>query len=111
MQDQDKTREQLIKELSEMRLAIVESKAPEAKLLADVTTLSQSESHYREIVDRANEAILIIQDGHIKFTNRATRELTGYSKVDRSTFDVIASVVHPDDREMVSQYYARATTR
>ena len=70
------TKEQLIEELKDMRLKMAEFEAVQ-KLL------SEKESQYREIVDEASQAIFVIQDGRIKFVNKATTELTGYSKDDR----------------------------
>ncbi|MGO8881287.1 MAG: PAS domain S-box protein, partial [Desulfomonilaceae bacterium] len=78
MSDQDKTKEQLIEELKDMRLKMAEFEAVQ-KLLSE----KESQSQYREIVDEASQAIFVIQDGRIKFVNKATTELTGYSKDDR----------------------------
>ena len=72
MQDQDKTKDQLIDELKEMRLEIAEFRASEAirqdseKLLGEAAALK-----FREIVDKAGEAIFIVQNGEIKFSNPA----------------------------------------
>ncbi len=42
--------------------------------------LQESEEKYRRLVDNANEAILVAQDGRLKFVNRMASELTGYSE-------------------------------
>jgi len=42
--------------------------------------LRTSEARYRLLVENANEAILVVQDGMLKFVNRMTAELSGYSE-------------------------------
>ena len=100
MQDQDKTKEQLIAELNEMR-----RKAPQFETVQK--SLNNLELKYREIIDRVNEAVFVVQDGGVKFANPAYSELTGYSKDEVLVSNVIETLVHPDDREMVSKYHAQ----
>ena len=60
-----------------------------------------NETKYRLVVDYANEAIFLLQDGMVKFPNPKTEAMLGYSErelADRPFLDL----VHPDDREMVS---------
>ena len=64
-------------------------------------SLTESESRYREIVDKASEGIFVIQDGWIKFANRKASEITGYSMEEVLASDAIEAFVHPDDRELV----------
>jgi PAS domain S-box-containing protein len=102
MQDKDKykTKDQLIDELNEMR-------RKSAEFEAALNKLNENESKYSEIVDKTSEAILIAQDGWIKFANVAARELTGYTEAEAFASNAIATFVHPDDQEMVAQYHAR----
>ena len=99
MQDQDKTKDRLIDELNEMRRKVAEFEAVQK-------SLNEKELRYREIVDKTNEAIFVVQDGWIKYANEKTSELTGYSREDALASAAIAAFVHPDDREMVAQYHA-----
>ncbi len=62
--------------------------------------LRESEERYRLLVDNANEAIFIIEDGVVKFPNLKTEEMTGYSDKELSEIPFI-NIIHPDDREMV----------
>jgi PAS domain S-box-containing protein len=62
--------------------------------------LGESEERYRLLVENANEAIFIIQDGIVKFPNFKTEEMTGYSAKELSEIPFI-NIIHPDDREMV----------
>jgi PAS domain S-box-containing protein len=64
--------------------------------------LSESEEKYKNLVEHANDAIFIAQDGYIKFPNPKTYEITGYSEND---FEKIPfhEMIHSDDRELVVQ--------
>ncbi|MCX5975881.1 MAG: PAS domain S-box protein, partial [Coprothermobacterota bacterium] len=62
--------------------------------------LRTSEASYRLVVENANEAILVAQDGMLKFVNRMAIELTGYSEQEL-TSRPFPEFIHPDDRGMV----------
>jgi PAS domain S-box-containing protein len=44
-----------------------------------VEALQESEGKYRNVVERANDGIIIIQDGLIRYANPRTAEIVGYS--------------------------------
>jgi len=60
----------------------------------------ESEEKYRELVENANDAIFVIQDGFLKFHNKKTEELIGYSGEELDKIPFIEHV-YPEDREMV----------
>ena len=62
--------------------------------------LRESEERYRLLVENANDAIFIIEDGLVKFHNLKTEEMTGYSEKELYKIPFI-NIIHPDDREMV----------
>ena len=68
--------------------------------------LRESEEKYRLLVENANDAIYIAQDGVIKFSNAKTEELTGYSTEELNKIPFV-NHIHPDDREMVMERYKR----
>jgi len=66
--------------------------------------LQESEERYRHLVENTSEAILVIQDGMVKFVNSRTVTSFGYSEAEllaRPVFELI----HPGDRDMVIQRY------
>ncbi|MFQ6136847.1 MAG: PAS domain S-box protein [Candidatus Hydrothermarchaeales archaeon] len=68
--------------------------------------LRESEEKYRLLVENANEAILVAQDGMFKFANPKATELSGYSK-DELTSKPFVEFIHPDDREIVVERHLK----
>jgi PAS domain S-box-containing protein len=62
--------------------------------------LRESEEKYRDLVERANEAIVIVQDERLVFVNRRTGELLELPP-DRIVGRPIADFIWPEDRELV----------
>ena len=63
--------------------------------------LKRSEEKYRQLVENANDIILIVQDEYIRFFNHRAMEVTGYSEEEILRIPA-ADFVHPDDRGVVS---------
>ena len=68
--------------------------------------LHTSEARYRLLVENANEAILVVQDGILKFVNRMTVGIIGYSEQEL-TSRPFPEFIHPDDRDMVVERHLR----
>ncbi|CQR74633.1 Cyclic di-GMP phosphodiesterase response regulator RpfG [Sporomusa ovata DSM 2662] len=68
--------------------------------------LQQSEEKYRLLIEHALEAILVIQDGKLKFSNPMAAELSGYSQEELTSIP-FAEFIYPEDRELVASYYLR----
>lgn len=68
--------------------------------------LRQSEEKYRTLVDNANEAIVVAQDGLLKFINPQTLNLTGYTR-EELTDKPFAELIHPYDRGTVVEHYTK----
>jgi PAS domain S-box-containing protein len=87
---------------SELRIAF--SDITPSKWAAD--ELQKSEGRYQNIFDNANEAIFVVQDGKVVFSNPMTTTISGYSAEEyaHSTF---IEFIHPDDQEMIADRYAR----
>jgi len=60
--------------------------------------LKESEEKYRTVVENATEAIIIAQDGMLKFVNPKAIEISGYSKEELLSTPFV-EFIHPDDRD------------
>ncbi|OGF61529.1 MAG: hypothetical protein A2Y62_01730 [Candidatus Fischerbacteria bacterium RBG_13_37_8] len=68
--------------------------------------LNQSEEKYRLLVENANEAIVVAQDGKLIFCNRKTSEITGYSN-DELMKMLFMELIYHEDREMVLERHKK----
>ena len=68
--------------------------------------LRKSEEEYRLLVENANDAIFIVQDGQVKFPNQKAMEIGQYLGLDLENIPFI-NYVHPDDRNMVIDRHLR----
>lgn len=66
--------------------------------------LRESEERYRSLVENSDEAILVIQDGMIKFVNTRVVESFGYSVQELLSIPVF-ELIHPEDRNAVMERY------
>jgi len=77
MEDQDKTKEQLVNDLLQMRRKIAELKVSEAERKRAEMELKQSEERYRSLVEDINDGYFILQDGKFVYFNQAFANLLG----------------------------------
>jgi PAS domain S-box-containing protein len=68
--------------------------------------LWESEKKYRVLVENANEAIIVAQDGMFKFFNPKVMEITGYSREELAD-RLFVEFIHPDDKKMVMERHLR----
>jgi len=72
--------------------------------------LQESEENYRSVVEHANQGIIVIQDGLLRFVNPRVAEMTGYTQ-EELLGKPFMDYLHPDDRhEALEQYRNRATS-
>ncbi len=69
-------------------------------LIVNVTLRKRVERRYRLVVENATEAMVVIQNGEIKFFNNRLSVLTGYSH-DELVASHLPTIFHPDDRERI----------
>ena len=108
MRDIDKTREQLISDLEELRQRISESEASEPERKQMEEALRESEAKYSALVENSTDGIVIVQDGVLKFVNAISLQLVGYSPEELVGIDFL-KIVAPQNREMVGKRYADRT--
>lgn len=68
--------------------------------------LVASEQKYRLVIENASDAIVVVQDGLIKFFNQRALDLSGRSGVEMSSVSFI-DLIHDDDKEMVWERHCR----
>ncbi len=66
----------------------------------------ESEEKYRLLVENANEAIFILQDDQIKFTNPKAEEIFNRLAIQPSGA-ALAKCIHPNERDRVIEWYQR----
>ena len=105
MLDHEKTKEELIEELQELRRSV---RRLEYKSREDACqSIENSSLILLKMLDRSNQAYLLLQDGKLEFLNQACVEMFGYSQGECSSLPhMLEKVIHPDDREMVNKYYS-----
>jgi PAS domain S-box-containing protein len=86
-------RTQLIKAKEKLKSEIEERKQAEE-------SLRESEEKYRLLVEKANDAIFIIQDDFVKFHNKKTEDLTEYPAKELSKIP-FSTIYHHEDRNIV----------
>ena len=70
------------------------------------TRLQVSEEERHLLMQNADEAIVVVQDGVLKFADPKAMEFTGYSEKDLNTKPFM-EFIHPDDRQMVAELYLK----
>ena len=68
--------------------------------------LKESEEKYRELVERANEGIVVIQDTLIKFANPRFEELSGYN-IEQLTNTPFTDYLTPGEKALLLDRYNR----
>lgn len=68
--------------------------------------LRESEEKYRNVVERANDGVVIVQDTIIKYINPRKAEVIGFT-VDEMINTPFIDYVHPDEVSRVSDFYRR----
>ncbi len=70
------------------------------------SAVRESEEKYRLLVENANEAIFILQDDQVKFTNPKADEIITRLSLDPTQGD-LPRLIHPQEREKVIEWYQR----
>jgi PAS domain S-box-containing protein len=68
--------------------------------------LKESEEKYRNLIERANDGVIIVQDGIVKFINDRMTDLFGYS-VGEMYDTPFLDYVFPDEREGIKELHER----
>ncbi|MFA4836114.1 MAG: PAS domain S-box protein [Dehalococcoidia bacterium] len=106
MEDEHKNREQLVEEIARMRQRIAELETAGAERKQAEQALQESEEKYRNLVERADDGICIIQDQIIQYTNPASMKIIGYA-AQEMTGTPMARYIHPDNLAQVMDRYRK----
>jgi PAS domain S-box-containing protein len=68
--------------------------------------LRESEEKYRNVVERSNDGIVIIQDGRIKYANPSVKRMTGYD-IDAATDMPFSDFIYGDEVDEAMEIYKR----
>ena len=93
MEDQDKTKEQLLRELAELRQLTDRKKAEEA--------LREIEEDYRRLTELLPDSIFVVNGDRIAFVNSAGLRLLGASHVDQIVGRPVLDFIHPEDQAAI----------
>ncbi|MCX6692297.1 MAG: PAS domain S-box protein, partial [Methanoregula sp.] len=86
------------------RIAIIARDITDRRLIEE--SLRESEEKYRNLIERANDGICVIQDGIVKFCNRRITEFWGGS-IDETLGRNFTDFVHPDALPELIDLYNR----
>jgi two-component system, cell cycle sensor histidine kinase and response regulator CckA len=106
MNDQAKTNQELIEEISILKQKIKELERTESENKRTEEALRRSEEKYRHLFESAGEGILIAQGERIQYANPALVKILGHSQ-DIVTNRPFTSFIHPEDRQMVLDRHLR----
>ncbi len=67
-------------------------------------SLRASEERYRQVVEHAHEAIVVLQDGRVVFANRRIEDMSGWT-VEEALSQPMLDFIHPEDLEMIANRY------
>jgi PAS domain S-box-containing protein len=96
----------LLVELAEDLALALRTREEETARKRAETALAASEEKYRTLVDNAGEAIVVAQDGLLKYANPKVRDISGYAAEELVDLPFL-QLVHPEDRAMVGERHAR----
>ena len=68
--------------------------------------VEESEEKYRNLIERANDGVIIVQDGVVKFVNNRMADLFGYS-VEEVQDTPFLNYVFPDERKRIKDLHER----
>jgi PAS domain S-box-containing protein len=101
MKDEHKSKDQLIRELNDLRQIVSELKACKMEREVAQTALGESENRYKSLVDLSPEAIFVHQEGIILYINPAGINIFGAGSSEELLQKPLLDLVHPDYHDTV----------
>jgi len=95
MRENGKTRGQLADDVTHTREHVAEVEASKTRLKLLEKELRESEQKYHTLAERANDGIMIVQDGTVRYANKRLAQLGGYTV--KAMIDTpLVNYIHPD---------------
>ena len=103
MKRRDKTKEELLRQVEEMRGVIAELQACKGEQESVAGELKESEEKFRKLAEKSVVGIYLVQDDLLRYVNPKLAEIFGY-EVDEmiNRLEAIA-IVFPEDRLLVEE--------
>jgi PAS domain S-box-containing protein len=108
MRDKDKTKDQLVKEVTELRQSIAELKASEKKHKKLEATLQENEERFQRLSEASFEGIAITEKGFFLEINGTFTEMFGYKPseiIGQKVLTVVAPEYHTLVKNSISSGY------
>ena len=107
MDNKNRTKEQLLQELSELREENAELRRSEDERRQEKALLKESEALYRTAIEHSNDGVIILAGDERFYCNKKYLEILGYTSREEISDKPLFKVVHPDDMEMVADHARR----
>jgi PAS domain S-box-containing protein len=113
MSDADKTREQLLSELQELKAQVAFLKEMEAKSKGIAEALRESEKKYRIVADNTYDwSFWLSPNGDFRYTSPSCERITGYrSEEFKKDPGLLLNILHPDDKEAFKKHVVECEKR
>ncbi len=106
MENADKSKQELIRELEALRQHTTELEADQATLKLTVEALRGSEKQFQDLIAGSIQGIIILRDSTPLFVNQAYAEMYGYeTPEDILQMDSILPLIAPHEQDRLAQYY------
>lgn len=106
MKNGDITKDQLMRELDKLHKQVARHRKSEAEHAKIKQTLQECEEKYRNLVEKSNDGIAIIQDKVFKYVNPRLAEIAGFS-VKEMIGTSFVNYIHPDELPKVAERHER----
>ncbi|OPY72588.1 MAG: Blue-light-activated protein [Syntrophorhabdus sp. PtaU1.Bin058] len=112
MKDPSRTNQELLEEISALKKRIRELEQLETERKQTEEALKENEERFRLLAEQSLMAIGIIQEGVLKYFNKAYEEISGYSADEINGWRPLelAKLIHPDDRNFVMDQVKKKQT-
>ena len=106
MEDQKKTKAQLVKELAELRQRIAELEAAVAERVRAQGVLRDSEEKWHSLIENTDDTIMIVDKGNIiRYANRTIPPQTPDEVIGKSVYEYVSEEHHNVMRESLKKVF------